>query len=173
MFPSLPPSHYLCIFYCSNSNSHRGLLTVLGLQGFIPKKGILYWLLQSCDLSLQHSSITPVTPVITIWSRSIMWLFPDTSLSPYVPQPVPQPQYTVLHSCGALQQTCVPAFVHSLPHEIIFMPIFTLYFIHSNPMPPCFPLLYVPLHMTYAHFPHYTPISPNTIMSSDPTCLSI
>jgi len=108
-----------------------------------------------------------------LWQYSIMWLFLNTSLSLYVPRPVSQPQYTVLHSCGALQQTHVPTFVHSLPHGIIFMPLLTLYFLHSNPMPHASPLLYVSLCMTYAHFPCHTLISPDIITSSNLTCLSI
>jgi len=110
-----------------------------------------------------------VTPIVMIWSCPIKWLFPHTSPSPYVPWP----WYTVFHSCGAFCQTCVPAYVHSLLHRIMFMPLLTLYFLHSDPMPHAFPLLYVPLCMTYAHLPHRTLNSPDTIMSSDPTCLII
>jgi len=79
----------------------------------------------------------------------------------------------VLHACGALRQTRVPTYVHSLLHRIMFIPLLTLYYIHSDPMPHDSPLLYVPLHMTYAHLPYRTLNSPDTITSSDPTCLSI
>jgi len=53
------------------------------------------------------------------------------------------------------------------------MPLLTLYFLHSDPMPHASPLLYVLLCMTYAHYPCCTLIIPDTIISSDPTCLSI
>jgi len=115
----------------------------------------------------------PVTPIITIQSCTIMWLLPHTFLNPYIPRPMPQSWYTMLHSCGALSQTCVPAYVHSLLHGIMFTPVFPCTFSTPIPMPHVFPSLYVTLCMTYAHLPCRILISPNTIMSSNLTCLSI
>ena len=98
-------------------------------------------------------TLLPITPTITIWSHSIMWLLLDTSLSLDIPRPVPWPRYAVLHSCGALWQTCVPTFVHSLPHGIMFIPLLTLYFLHSDPMPHASPSLYVPSIWLMLTFP--------------------
>ena len=89
-----------------------------------------------------------------------MWPFPHTFPSPYVSRPVPQSQFAVLHSCGALHQTHVPTYMHSLLHGNMITPLFPCTFstlilrLHASPS------LYVTLCMPYAHIPCHTPISP-------------
>jgi len=114
-----------------------------------------------------------VTPAIMIWSYVITWLFLHTFLGLYDPRPMPWPQYAVLHSCGTLHQTYVSAYMYSPLHRIMFTPLFPCTFSTPIPMPHVSPSLYVNLCMTYTHLSHHTPIGPDTIMNSDPTCLSI
>ena len=100
------------------------------------------------------------------------------TLPAHIPEPVQsltcaQSWFTVLHSCGALCQTHVLAYVHSLPHGNMITPLFPCTFstlilrLHASPS------LYVTLCMPYAHIPCRTPISPDNITSSDLTCRSI
>ena len=114
-----------------------------------------------------------VTPAITIRSHMITWLFPHTSPTLCIPWPMPWPWYAVLHSCGTLCQTHVPAYMHSLLRGIMTIPLLPYTFSTSIPMPHVFPSLYVTLQMFYAHLPCHTLISPDTMMSSDPTFPSI
>jgi hypothetical protein len=120
-------------------------------------------LLQSCDPFPRHHTITPITSIVTIWSCSIMWPFPITCLSAYAPDSYPWPRYTVLHSCGTLQQTCVPAFVHSSHMELYFL---YLPCIISTLIlcPHAFPSHYVPLRMFHVYFPHHSLNIPDAIM---------
>jgi hypothetical protein len=106
-------------------------------------------------------------PAVTIWSPVIMWPFPRTSLT------CAWSWSAVLHSCGALRQTHVLAHVHSLLHGNMITPLFPCTFSAPILMLHASPSLYVTLHMPYAHIPHHTPISPDSITSSDPTCRSI
>jgi hypothetical protein len=96
----------------------------------------------------------------------------------HIPEPVHSltrapTRYTVLHSCGALCQTHVPAYVHSLLHGIMFTPLFPCTFSTPIPMHHASPSLYVTLHMFYVHIPHCTLIIPDTFTRPNLICISI
>jgi hypothetical protein len=69
--------------------------------------------------------------------------------SPYDPRPVPRSRFAVLHSCGALCQTCVPAYVHSLLHSNMITPLFPCTFSTPILMLHASPSLYVTLMLTF------------------------
>jgi hypothetical protein len=93
-----------------------------------------------------------------------------------IPEPVQsltcaQSRSTVLHSCGALRQTHVLTYVHSLPHGNMITPLFPctspLQFLCSM-HPPYFMLPSVCLMLTFPIAPQLAPI-----VLRVPTCCSI
>jgi hypothetical protein len=99
------------------SNTHRlpmpftTLNTLLNIFSFIGLKFTQCYahrggksMIQACNDHYNHvicsRALTPITPAITIWLQSIMWLSPDTHPNTY-----PQSWYAVLHS-----SPCVPAY---------------------------------------------------------------
>ena len=105
---------------------------------------------QSCCHSHSHDLILPIT-----------WLFLHTSPSPYVPWPVPRPWYTVLHSCGALCQTCVPLMCIASCTELYLCLYLSCTF--STPilcpmLPPCYMFPSIWLMLTFPVTPWIVPI---------------
>ena len=121
-----------------------------------------------CNSTQSHPSL------LMSWSNLVNHMtFPGHIPKPLCTPMYPWSWYTMLHSCGILQLTHIPAFVHS-PHTEIYSLLYLPYIISTLILcPHAFPSLYVPLHMPYAHFPGCTLNIPNIIMRPDLIHLSI